>query len=616
MGGLVLDNKGDAIIQAKVFKKCLLDKELNYRKLAEKTNLSEAVLLSAVEKGIPVSYDIVTKIAKFLEEDIQILSKPQLKSKLAQNYFPKIEQQKKDTPPSKDVVAVIFTHFHGLTFKKYQNDDQGLIHQYRSVISSYLSCNRDKIRIGLVYCYIDDIVKEFLSEFKVTMRDGKVDFNVPDNLREKERRLTFVVKSAEEQARAELGLNGDAKPIFEYITIEQLSGVIKKLIEADPRMPNLLSGKGSKFTYDSPKFVEAVIRLARGDIPELSRHPIIRIDDDAIVVPQSIDNLLNAVADIISRRPIYFLSGTYGRSDKQPDPVNDHAVRTAWFFPNDIMAGDSRFGDPPDDVFKNAMRQCDRFLADFSLLGAPQFSIDKEHIHTKSAVELQKTNVISRDPYQKSGQVISGAGLVMSRRAIAFLPPFMNIIELTTWVDDYLKRCLHEVIEDITHNDPSRIINATFEQSRHPAGIQEDDKKWSKHTYFDRVLRGCIMHALIVSNEGKATNYSLQIRDAARLVKKEKIKKKELESLRKNMYNLAEQRCNIVQKCWMSSEYEHTILYEYAISMKKEDISKQCNRVVDDALRYLDLVVDWPIFERAISRLSFAGNDWLYRKPF
>jgi hypothetical protein len=89
-----------------------------------------------------------------------------------------------------------------------------------------------------------------------------------------------------------------------------------------------LAGEDGAFTYDSPKFVEAVIRLARGANPAHGVYPVLRFDEDVDVNEAAIDSLLGRVS-FATQSNLYdcsFFSGGYG-SEKGLVPVNDFAVR-------------------------------------------------------------------------------------------------------------------------------------------------------------------------------------------------------------------------------------------------------------------------------------------------
>ncbi len=96
------------------------------------------------------------------------------------------------------------------------------------------------------------------------------------------------------------------------------------------------SSDGNKFTYDAPKFVEAVIRIARGNIRILyTEEVILRIDEDVTVYYKGIKALIHRYPGVMGK-PFHCFSGTYGKYDKYGNPADDHpknnyAVRVHFF---------------------------------------------------------------------------------------------------------------------------------------------------------------------------------------------------------------------------------------------------------------------------------------------
>lgn len=337
--------------------------------------------------------------------------------------------------------AVIFTHCADLA--KAGNDavdnPNFWIDEYAKRFQPYLKCNENEVLIGIIYCYIDLGVRQAIPSHGHR-------FHLDPDILETENGLTGILRQAEIKARRDLTFSEDRLPKFYFIGLNELVQVLNNLMKVDPDLVTFLGSQQHNFYYDSPKFVEAVIRLARGDIPHLARHPIIRVDDDATVNPQAISLLLNKFEDVSRRSPFYFFSGKYGRSDGKYDPVNDYAVRTHWFFPDGTQAGDDRFSNN-DTNFMRPVEITKMFLSDLSSLGAKQ-PIDNPS-SSGAFRELADNNKIQLED-RNSPQVISGAGLIMGRRNVELLPPFMNFDHPITWVDDHLKRRLHEMLGDIT----------------------------------------------------------------------------------------------------------------------------------------------------------------------
>ena len=77
------------------------------------------------------------------------------------------------------------------------------------------------------------------------------------------------------------------------------------------------------------------------------------------------------------------------------------------------------------------------------------------------------------------------------------------------------------------------------------------------------------------------------------------------------MLKQAQERYREVLQCWGSEEFRGHDSYEWAKDRTSAHMHERCEEVVNDAMDYLHLLLKWPIFVRAIDRLSFA-NDWLY----
>lgn len=586
--------------------------------------------------------------------------------------------------------AVIFTHFGSLVYEKkvqekvipYRHLKDGYIKRYTEVLHSYMKCNRKKKLISRVYIYVDWAVRKSLPLEITSDYDGKPTFKFNVQRRVEEQRLIAVLKQAKDiaQTRLSSGRNRipyDDFPEFYCIGMDNLLDLLRNLIQAgEPRLTSFLCGKGQQFTYDSPKFVEAVIRLARGRIPHLATDPIIRFDEDVEPNPRSIEILLQEYRDIEENHPFYFFSGTYGDPDGRDDPINDHAVRTHWFFPigtkslglrlreemlRELMRTEDmntlvrQMSDSPrllrgQAVQKNlellkATKQAYHFLADLSYLGATEVN-NSSSFYSKAVRQLSARK---GGTARSERQVISGAGLIMSNLAVDLLPPFMNFTNQTVWVDDHIKRLLHEALQDIAEKDRERVGAARLRQERHRDGIEPSDIGFARNAYFERLLRGCLLHRVIVNLEGDPTEYSKLIGDivAYRMKKNDrKLSQPGLGSLKKRLQRQLEKHCALVLRCWSSREFDNSESFNWAkrllaypsLNLKEEkevesyewikkrskerpirgsqvrtEVVRQwlCESVVQDAMDYIDLVRNWPIFTRAIARLEFS-ETWLF----
>lgn len=530
--------------------------------------------------------------------------------------------------------AVIFTHFSHLSHEESSHDFRvkadRLVDTYTPVIRSYMECNKGKERIGIVYAYVDWAIKKTVTNPYTIEQNGKIDLQVSSEILVQEKELFDVLERAKEQALSEV-MRKDGEfyyPInFVFVGLDKLLGFLRNIVEVRPNLLTLLFGPEKTFGYDSPKFVEAIIRLARQDVYYLARHPVIRVDEDAQVHPDSIDLLLDTFREIHSKRLYFFFSGRYGRFDGRPDPLNDHPVRVHWFYPPGATV------DKLDDL-KEYSKVSRRFLADVSFLGGTQYlshkgSLEEEIVKncSKHMQMLIREKKVPGNP-RPSEQVVSGAGLIMSSRAITLLPPFMNF-KLTTWVDDNNKRLMHEMLEDIAKGDKESIPEAIFQQSRHgEKGLSKEYIENKTENYLERLLRGCMFHSMIATIEGKPTEYSKMVRDIV-LGKTDELSEERIAKVKEAIEGIAREKMQIVLDCWGASDYERKdpdnpnekeqeqfISYSWAKSLNVDEKRKDrlVENLVEEAMQYLEVVKHWPIFVSSVKRLSFIGNDWLYKR--
>jgi len=506
--------------------------------------------------------------------------------------------------------AIVFTHFGSVRFTEdlvtSQNARNEFTEIYQRIISKYLQCNTKSQVVPIVYIYVDWGIKNAPLEEWAGKTPQPV-LNLPFNLLRQEQILIQLLEEAEREARNESGLSAQQAPRFHYIGVSRLISLLNELVSIDPHLVDHLSGPEHQFTYDSPKFIEAVIRIARGFTARLAWDPVIRFDEDVEPNPESIHTLLETYSRSSREASFYFFSGTYGDPDSTvADPINDHAVRTHWLC--DLDQENKLI--PNNQVIRH-------FLADLSELGASQI-VTASGLYTRALTNLLNSGVNPRASAKTriSSQVISGAGLIMSLRAIDLLPPFMNFGDNTLWVDDHLKRRLHEALKDLGARDTECVAKAKFKQDRHPNGITAKDIDWAKAPYFDRLLRGCIFRRLISNLDDTPTDYSSLIGDIVRyrVTKQTLWYRKTKTQLTTEMKDQAIQRYDEVLKCWSSAEFIGYASHEWAEQQRNNPQHRKaiCKKVVDDALGYINLVLDWPVILRAIKRLPIVGHDWLF----
>lgn len=477
--------------------------------------------------------------------------------------------------------AVMFTHFGGLQYGK--NEDEWLknrkayLEKYTDIFRSYLVCAQEGHQLGLVYVYVDWAIRQTLPN--VAQETFLID---PRHLAQ-ETELVALLELAEEIAREKLHLSRDHSPRFRHVGLFQLVNLLNKLTEVNRELVKFLGGLGGiLFTYDSPKFAEAVIRLARGTHAQLADSPVIRIDEDAKPTASFLRRLVREYARSARANNFFFFSGTYGSDNPDVyDPINDHAVRTHWL----ANAPQS----PRVKLTPKQIMQAKAFLTSLSKIGAMQI---RE----------------SADAGSRSPQVISGAGLIMSHTAVSSFPPFMNFKNLTVWVDDHLKRRLHEAVGDLEREAPESLQDARIQQDRHPDGVSQKDIEWAKGVYFDRLLRGCLFDHIITE---PARRYAKLLKDITRF-RVRKFDPIEEQELRHDLFKLALARYTQVKECWGSDEFAGTVLYDWITSASPGHCTTSCEEVVDDAVRYVYLLLEWPVFKQAIEGLRVPGNYWLF----
>jgi len=521
----------------------------------------------------------------------------------------------KMTMTTNNIQAIIFTHCARLRYDEhnYETNKAQFIEEYTQSFMNYLGCNKDTPLIRDVYVYIDQGMKELMTSF-----DREVKFTLDLDVLRKEQILKDILIISERNARQETGMGRDRLPQFHFVGLNELVGLLTSLWEVDSKLIESICSKTRSFTYDSPKFVEAVIRLARGDIPSLSQDPIIRVDDDAEVNSEAIRKLFSAFKTITNENPFYFFSGKYGRRDGVYDPINDYAVRTHWFFPEGTKPGDENFS---NSSYRECIEAAETFLSDLTVLGARQpIHEGQEHRYSLKLQSFVANGSITTKP-RRNPQVISGAGLTMSRRSVALLPPFMNFSNLITWVDDHLKRELHERLGDISETDTQCVTDALFQQERHtPCLTNKEIRDTDNGVYFKRLLQGCIFSSIIMDDTETKT-YCDYIRD---IITYRMQQSEFTETMRNELKNyiasIGTLRYTLVLECWTSIEFRSFSSYiwadielnNYKNNKSIQPIPSIVTNVIDDAIDYIDLLFNWHKFTRAVERTKFIGNAWLY----
>ncbi len=496
--------------------------------------------------------------------------------------------------------AVVFTHIP-ITWEEaeeYGKADAVLarINRHIPYFKAYLKCKY----IGLVYVYVDLGTAILLKHLRA-LSSGEAEVHFGLRELHVEQRARNCLKLAVDQALQDLSYEDDAfditsVPRFQFIGLPHLSSLFYSLFRIDPVLIAEIANPEGEFTYDAPKFVEAMLRLARGTDPVLGRHPILRFDADVEVNDAGVVRLLQAVTrGWAAGRAFDFFSGGYGQEDREEDPTNDYAVRVHWVSHQDPSTGAWQL----DERWRF-------FTRDLGEIGATQ--VPSDWPLSSQAREMVAEKRHGRSANRKSAQVISGAGLYMSLRAISVLPPFMNTTSMTVWIDDHLKRRLHEQVGHLESTALEQVSQARFRQFRHPDGIQTKDIARAESDYLLRLLRGCIFHVLIVTpynTPGLLAQEVGNYLNTARWTTSP-------ETIRRNLLAEAHAAASDVLELWRRADYGTELLSRWAIAQTPTAVDEICLAVVDDVLRYLRLVELWQKYVTAITKLVPVKAYWLF----
>ncbi len=499
---------------------------------------------------------------------------------------------------SEELRGVVFTHYRpgsdpdtGKRLSIEQKDDAEIIKDtWRSRLEGFAAC----AAITHVFVFISEGWQALLKINGPTKTYRELN---------KDKQLVAILKDAALEAGC---TNLRVVPIvFEHL-VHVLSALERRSGEDIRR---LLLGAGKTSTYDSPKIVEAFLRIA-------GRHtgsPLFRIDEDVDVSDTSFRMLLDAFAAIEKPNAIYVFSGGYGgwdfAADQQRALRNNYAVRT---FHLARKQRDEWLVDP---------EKCGRFLKSVSELGANQAFASS-----------------SSGGDGEEAQVISGAGLSLSYEAIRRLPPFANVKRLITWIDDHLKRKMHEALEDLGENvKPSRVVGALFRQDR----IEGEPSFEQASEYLRRLSRGCVFDALIHHNgapgvytdgirgylsgrfempevfeyedEGQRDQKAVDLKLTRFGIKLIEAGNDRIERLRGEWPDVLSNESlpgsdGAFGEAFIRENLSPAIVRDRVVTNRQSNLVCQ---VVADADRYLVLLKVWPIVVGLIEGIS-DGGDWLF----
>jgi hypothetical protein len=493
--------------------------------------------------------------------------------------------------------CIVFTHFERENIKgksgkqvknplenKYQKKEQRK--KWRKQLRPY---SNSKCRnIKLIYIFIIDGYEALLK--------GEIPFEALMM----EKRMRKVL----EDVAKELGV----KKKLQIIGIEELLPTLAHLqgiaVSHRKKLNFLLLGGGKTPYYDSPKMVEAFIRLARGTHINTDE-VILRIDQDVAVNPKSIDKLIEFHDKYPYRKrkdQYHFLSGNYRFNEsihKPEDLLNDYAIRTHHFL-----------------KIKDEKQK--KIYTKILFRGHPRYDIAKNW--------LDSIADIGADPYN---QVISGAGLSMSLKAISELPPFANAGSPILWIDDHIKRRLHEALGhlppppamDVKSVDKSYRCchQANFKQDRHPYGVAQKDINWAKH-YLPRLVRGIVIDNLIWDHDRHKAGVYIDYVNRV-LHKKFKLTEDTSEKLKgvlkgalgRSIFEILDK----IEELWSAKCYKEYPVYNYAKNILPDEKSQLYDQVIEALHSYLMLLSIWEPFVRLWRHVRRTDPEykWLFRNP-
>ncbi len=498
--------------------------------------------------------------------------------------------------------AVVFTHFgpRDMTLLDAAQFEQ-FYDKYGPWVRSCLRCSN----IAVVYVYVSYGIEEYVRAIEESKQakggwSPRSPVDVPFAVMLGDERFANALRMTVARASAELSAAGDAvsqPPQFEFIGIVKLANLLHKLWQRKPLLVGNLSYQGH-FTYDSPKFVEAVIRLVRAK-NDPHRYPILRVDADVLVDKIELQKIIDKASylvDVLGMQ-YYWFSGSY-KGSFPGDPVNEYAVRQHWLVDEQTRRSPGAYRLRPG---------ADKFLVDLGQLGAMQHvsSAVPPSRACRAIIRKRKGVQVSRP----SPQVISGAGLVTSVDAIKRLPPFMNAQAMIVWIDDHLKRQLHEAIGDMRPEDPERLLDAKLQQNRHPGGIPEGPFGKGLDEYFVRLLLGCLMHATIKKHNGSRGPLADSVAyfiDYPREFPADEAK------LKAKLERAAKQRYDEALYVWRRADYGDDALRTWAKRLDASDKDRYCKMAAEVGASYVRLLLDWQEYVTSIESLLKHEAYWLF----
>jgi hypothetical protein len=308
----------------------------------------------------------------------------------------------------------------------------------------------------------------------------------------------------------------DLHQVFGRITNSELAGYLSSWIVGD-------AGRG---TYDSPKIVEAIVRLRLLG----SGVPVFRVDHDVLFrkdrnwdkknleFSSTIGSCLRAYQlrrDSPNLSSFIFSASYDYQSLDHRDKADELQVWSQAFatrvFPA-LIANETWINEALDNIAKKRM-SVDGAWSDYATKSFRPSLARKFFGFGYEGFKTSRVSGIGTIGAHPMASVISGAMLYMSDGAIVDLPPFSNFRLNVSWIDDHLKYCLHR---ELRHLSPPKQRTAEKQARPDPlltyskldsvivekAGrkIEENFPKYIFDGYLPTLLRGTIMDAWITAD--------------------------------------------------------------------------------------------------------------------
>lgn len=465
--------------------------------------------------------------------------------------------------------AVVFTHIYMRDVQRFREAERDgtlsklVLNEWGEMLKAYADCKE----VNMIFLFLSDAYIAYIR-------------NLPEFTELK--RLEIAIEGELLEAiRIQSGQNFVNK--FRVVGVSNLQALLATFRELclginAKRLNDLLLGAGSQLFYDSPKVVEAIIRLARRH----NNEPVLRFDEDVIINGESVKTLIEVYDNMVANGEQYFFfSGSYRTNDRERESemfwLNDFAVRTHFL------------SIPDNGDYKLDVKLAEKFIQQISTIGADVYN-----------------------------QPVSGAGLCISPMAIMQLPPFANVGRNIIWIDDAIKRALHVGIGDIAPSAVREVQRARFNQDRYGGTvIRQKDMDWGIQNYVPRLVHGCLMHSTMVDLGGITSEGPF----AAYLINYMRTKKKPTAADREKWRNTIIERLAAIRAAWNENTYLNNPAGEKladwasnALDINKPQAKKFVNEVMVDLEKYIDLMDIWPYIIRTIDfevRRDTQKLSWL-----